>query len=366
MHVDQVIVGASVGDAVTESAIRLRDVLRRVLPSNLYAFHRSKDADSHIGMLEHYPRPEDRSDSDIIIYHVSIGDPRITDFLLHRRERLVLIYHNITPSSFFRGVDDEFANLLDAGRRELPVLLDRAEAVIADSEFNADELRALGCDSVIVAPPALNLSRLSDIASDEVFTQRIAESLHGPVALFVGQVLPHKRPDMLIAAHHLLVTNDQPDAKLVVAGPMRNVRYRKAIERFVEDLALDSVWLTGAISDAELAALYRRADLFVTASEHEGFCVPAIEAFHFDVPVLLRDFGAIKSTVGDAALVLPADTGARHLAEAMDRVLRQPLLANTLVERGRIRRERFTIEQTTAGLVDAVRLVLAKAQRVAP
>ena len=358
MHIDQIVVGASIGDAVTESAIRIRDTLRRVVESNLYAFHREPNADSHIGYLEDYPLPQDRSADDIIVYHVSIGEPRITDFLLHRRERVVLVYHNITPASFFRSVDLEFADLLDAGRRQLPALLDRAEAVIADSEFNAAELRALGRDDVVVTPPPLNLERLLEVTPDPRIETMLPEAVPGPMILFVGQVLPHKRPDLLVAAHHLLVTNYLPDARLVIAGPSRNTRYRNAIRRYIDDLALDTVWFAGELSDAELAAFYRRADVFVTASEHEGFCVPIVEAFHHDTPVIARDFGAIAETAGDAALVLPRESGARHLAEAVRLVLSDVQLRDSLVARGRERRTRYSVDRTTAGLVDALRRIV--------
>ena len=62
-------------------------------------------------------------------------------------------------------------------------------------------------------------------------------------------------------------------------------------------------WLTAE----QLAAYYRRADVFVTMSEHEGVCVPLLEAMSFEVPVVARAFGAIPETMGDAGLLLPAE-----------------------------------------------------------
>ena len=359
MHIDQIVVGAAVGDAVTESAIRIRNALRNAVESNIYAFHREPNADQDIGLMEHYPLPSHRSPDDIIVYHVSIGEPGITDFVLHRSERLVLVYHNMTPASFFRDVDPVFADLLDAGRRELPTLLDRAEAVIAVSEFNANELRAMGRHDVVVAAPPLNLRRLLDVEPDPQIQAILPVAVPGKMLLFVGQVLPHKRPDLLVAAHHLLVTNDFPDARLVIAGPSRNKRYANALRRYIDDLALDTVWFTGGLTDGELAAMYRRADVVVTASEHEGFCVPIVEAFNHDVPVIARDFGAVAETARGAALVLPSDTGARHMAEAMRRVLTDDALRDTLVARGRERREHFTVDRTTAGMLDAIRLIVS-------
>ena len=259
--------------------------------------------------MEQYPLPSHRSTEDVIVFHVTIGESSLTDFVLHRHERLVIVYHNITPASFFRDVDLEFARLLDDGRRQLPALLAKADRVIADSSFNADELRLLGRDDVVVTPPPLNLGRLVDVEPDADLVESFPTTAPGKLVLFVGQLLPHKRPDLLLGAHHLLVANHRADTRLVIAGPNRNPRYRQALQRYVKETNLDTVWITGELTEAQLASFYRRADVFVTASEHEGFCVPLVEAFHFDVPVVARGFGAIPETCGDAALGAAAGLG---------------------------------------------------------
>jgi glycosyltransferase involved in cell wall biosynthesis len=360
MHVDQIIVGASLGDAVTESALRIRDALRGEVDSDLYALHVDGRLEHNVGRVANYPMPHHRSSEDVIVFHVSIGDARLADFVLNRSERLVLVYHNITPASFFRDVDVEFARLLDDGRRQLPALLQKADRVIADSAFNAAELVALGREDVIVTPPPLNLGRLVDVEPDADLVASFDVAAPGKMVLFVGQLLPHKRPDLLLGAHHLLVANHRADTRLVIAGPNRNPRYREALNRYVQETNLDTVWITGELSDAQLAAFYRRADAFVTASEHEGFCVPLVEAFHFDLPAVARGFGAIPDTAGGAALVLPPDTGARHLAEALRRVLDDEQLRAHLVDRGRERRRAFSVESTLTGTLSVLRDVIAR------
>jgi len=199
---------------------------------------------------------------------------------------------------------------------------------------------------VAVVPPPLNLDRLLQTPPDPVFEQAIRQRAPGGVVLYVGQLLPHKRPDLLLGAHHVLTTDFAPDATLVLAGAARNPRYRNAVHSYLHELALENVWITGELTDAQLSALYRQADVFVTASEHEGFCVPLVEAMSFDLPVVARDFGAISETAGDAALILPADSGACELAEAIHRVLSDGALRHHLVERGRVRRERYRPERT--------------------
>lgn len=360
MHIDQIVVGASPGDAVTESTFRIRDALRAAVESDVYGLHIDQRLRGHVGRLQDYPLPEHRSSSDVIIYHVSIGDPRVLDFVRHRGERLFVVYHNITPSSFFRRLDPRFADLLDQGRRLLPLVLAKAEAVFADSEFNARELEALGREDVVVCPPPLHLRRLLAIDPAPELVAQFPVAVPAKLALFVGQMLPHKRPDFLVGAHHLLVANALPDARLVLAGAARNPRYASAMRRLISATNLDTVWVTGELDDAQLAAFFRRADVFVTASEHEGFCVPIVEAFHFGVPVVARGFGAITETAGDAALVLPPDASARDFAESVRRVLTDRDLSQELSDRGRRRAEQFGADVLTARMLSAIAAAIGR------
>lgn len=360
MHIDQVLVGASPGDAVTESALRIRDALRGAVESDVYALHIDERLHGNVGRLQDYPLPEHRSTSDVLIFHASIGDARVLDFVLRRGERVFVVYHNITPAPFFRHIDPTFADLLDQGRRALPLLLAKADAVFADSAFNAAELAGLGRDDVVVCPPPVRLDRLMETASDPDLERQLPIAVPEKMVLFVGQILPHKRPDLLIGAHHLLVVNAMPLARLVIAGANRHRRYGGAIRRLIDTMNLDTVWLTGEVSDAALATFYRRADVFVTASEHEGFCVPLIEAFHFGVPVVARGFGAIPETAGDAAIVLPPDSGPTHLAEATRRVLVDRDLRSELVARGEARAVQWEAEAITTRMLSAIRDAVAR------
>jgi glycosyltransferase involved in cell wall biosynthesis len=361
MRIDQVVVGAAIGDAVTEAARLTRDALRQAVPSELYAVHRDGRLSDEVHLLDRYPAATEASINDVIIFHVSIGEVGIIDWLLHRPERVILVYHNVTPASFFQRIDPGFAHLLADGRSQLRPLGERADGLLADSEFNAAELRALGRDDVEVAAPPLRLDSLYDVAPDPGLTATLARDYPGPVLLYIGQILPHKRPDFLVAAFHEYLTNVQPDATLVLCGPTRNYRYVGALRRYVESLRItDRVWITSEVSHAQLAAFIRRADLFVSASEHEGFCVPIIEAFHFGIPVLARGFGAVTATAGDAGVVLPADAGIADMAEAMGRILSDDVLLDAMSDRGRARAEEFTTEATVARFLQALQRCLVE------
>lgn len=352
MQIHQVLVSASRGDAITNAAFQVRELLRRIGPSEIYARYFDAAFDGDVLPLKDYgAHGSGAPEADIICFHASIGEPEVVSFILDRPERLVVVYHNISPPEFFRDYDPAFAGLLDAGRRELAQLAPRAQLALADSAYNAAELRALGFREVRVSPLILDIDRLTDANPDPDKSHHLATMVEGPMIVFVGQLLPHKRPDLLLKAFHVLVTYLVPDAHLALVGAGRLPAYRRMLEQFVRELNLGTAWITGALTDDELAAFYRRADLFVTASEHEGFCVPLVEAMAFDVPIVARRFAAVPETLGDAGVVIPPDDDPVLLAEAMGAVLTDEPLREQLIANGRRRMQDFAPDTARASLL---------------
>ncbi len=344
MQIHQVLASAAPGDAVTNSAIQIRQLLRHVGPSEIYAQHRDPAIHDDVKELRSFSRRPSASSEDVMILHVSIGEPEVTSFISHHSERLIVVYHNISPAQPFLPYAPQFAGLLAAGRAELPVLAKRCELALAASEYNAAELRKVGFKHVVVSHLILDTPRLLSLEPHEGTANHLRAFGKEPVILFVGQLLPHKRPDFLIHAYNWLNSKLSPTSHLVMVGPARLDRYRFSITSLLRDLTLPKAWLTGAITDEELVAFYRRADVFVTASEHEGFGVPLIEAMAFDVPVVARRFAAIPDTVGDAGIILDQDDSPIVMGEAIATVLEDNALRKALVKRGAKRVQAFEPE----------------------
>ena len=347
MEIHQVLASASPGDAVTHAAFGFRKVLRQVGRSEILAYHidpQLRDEVQALHSYEHRCRPRD-----LLIYHASIGQSEVASFLLESRSRLALIYHNITPSRYFAPFDPPFAQLLDRGRVEVQLLRDRVELALAVSEYNASELEALGYKDVRVSPLPLDLEGLSKVAPDPRTVERLAD-LDGPLVLFVGQTLPHKRPDLLVHAHHILTTYLLPDVNLALVGAGRLPRYWRAIHDQALELGLRCL-LPGWLRIEELVAFYQAADVFATMSEHEGFCVPLLEAMHFELPVLARGFGAIPDTIAGAGLVLPPAEDPILIAEAMAEMIMDGRLRERLVARGRERVNEFGLDAAEAAFI---------------
>ncbi len=348
MDFHQILVSASPGDAITNAALELRSLLRRVTRSHIFARYIDPALGGDIFSLESYPgRPGAATGENVLLYHASIGELSVASFLLGRPERIVLVYHNISPADSFRSYDPVFAGLLEDGRRQLAEMADRVTLALAVSAYNADELEALGYDDVRVAPLIVETNRLRSISPDPDMAREL-ERREGPLVLFVGQLLPHKRPDLLLQAYHVLITYLVPDAHLVLAGASRLEPYRGALEWFIRELNLLNATLVGPVSLQALVALYRRADVFVTLSEHEGFCVPLLEAMAFGVPVVARAHAAVPETLGDGGLLLPSDDGPLLAAEAMAAVLSDTRLSDRLISCGKKRLSDFNPDAARA------------------
>jgi glycosyltransferase involved in cell wall biosynthesis len=346
MEIHQLVVSASPGDAVTDAAFGFRKLLRRIGPSEVFARYidpRLSDEVHSLPVFERCSHP-----GDLLIYHASIGEPEVARFLLSWPGRLVLVYHNITPARYFAGLDPAFAQLLTQGRVELALLRERAEMAMAVSRYNAAELEALGYDDVRVCPLPVDVGRLAGVAPDPAAAGKLA-ALDGPLVLFVGQLLPHKRPDLLLSAFHVLSTYLIPGAHLALLGAGRQPRYHAALVELTRQLGLlHSSTIPGWVEPAVLAAHYRQAAVFATMSEHEGVCVPLLEAMRFDVPVVAREFGAVPETMGRAGILLPPSDDPLLVAEALAEVLTDDGLRGDLVARGRSRVGDFGLDAAEA------------------
>ncbi|MGI8753236.1 MAG: glycosyltransferase [Acidimicrobiales bacterium] len=365
MRFTQVLAGASPGDAITSAALEIDRIVTPVADTSI----RARFVEPTLtGIVTPLAAPDDArppTGDDVILLHVSIGEPDVTSWLEGRPERLVVLYHNIAPPESFETFAPGFADLLRLGRSELPALRDRAVLALAVSEYNADELRSVGFGDVRVCPLVVDPFALVETEPDPFTLQHLREVTTGPVVLFVGQVLPHKRIDWLMEAYFILVTYLIPESHLIVVGSSTLPNYQRILQSFADELNLSRSWLTGRVSAGALAAFYRRADIVVTASEHEGFCVPLLEAMAFDTPVIARRFAAIPETVGDAAVLLDPDDSAGVLAEVLSELVADPnratgpepsdprrtaSLRQTLVERGRRRLEVLSADKARTTL----------------
>lgn len=360
MQIHQILVSANPGDAITDAALEIRELLRQVGPSEIYSrFTHPKLQNDIKPLKELQQRRTGMMGQDVIVFHASIGEPEVTEFVGHRPERLIVMYHNISPSQRFLPFDPRKAGLLASGRLELQSLADKALCALTFSEYNAGELISMGFRNVEVVPLIVDVTRLTGVEPFAPTMHHFENLPDGPVILFVGQLLPHKRPDLLVQAFHVLVTHLIPEAWLAIVGNHLLPRFADHITHEINELNLNRAWMTGSVDLETLVAMYRNADLFVTMSEHEGFCVPLLEAMGFGVPVLARKVAAIPETMGDAGVLLPEDAKPELIAEAMAEMLTNHELRDDLIKKGHHRVGGFDPDIARAEILNNILAVAA-------
>jgi glycosyltransferase involved in cell wall biosynthesis len=283
-----------------------------------------------------------------LLYQSSIGSP-VGDFVAGRPEPKLVNFHNVTPSAYLEAWDPEVAQDTALGHQQLVELAPDVVLAVAVSRFNRRELTEAGFRSTAVAPPLIDLGSWRDDA-DVATVDRLAAARRagGADLLFVGRIAPHKAQHDLIKALAAYRQAYDPNARLHLVGGVSSPAYQGALDRFVAHLGLDeAVDMTGSVTDGQLAAYYRAADAFVCCSDHEGFCVPLLEAMYHQLPIVAFGAAAVPETVGRAGVVLPTK-GPALVAAAVQRVVDDTALRAALLEAGRARLAELSLERSRA------------------
>jgi glycosyltransferase involved in cell wall biosynthesis len=353
VRVDQVIPSLASRDAIGVHTLHLRDGLR------------AAGIDSDIFYGSHTPdvQGEGRPVIDLgragrdrwLLYQASIGSP-VFDILAARTEPKLVNYHNITPADLLRDWEPAVAYEVALGRTQLARLAPQSRFAVADSAFNESELAALGYQGTAVVPLLIDMQSKSgepDRPLAEFLRQR-KDRAGGADLLYVGKISPHKAPHDLVKMLDVLRRTDDPAARLHLVGSPLGETYEPALRAFIAELGLtDAVTLAGSVSGAELESYFRAADVFVMASDHEGFCVPLAEAMGHGVPIVAYGVTAVPETVGGAGLVL-TDKSPVPFAAAVGRVLRDARLREVLAAAGLARAASFDLAASTRRFVALV------------
>lgn len=348
---DQLLVGAAPGDAITGNVLLLQGELAKLGPSEVFSQHYEAGVRGEVRTLAELPTRPNRDRP--LIFHASMGSWPVYE-ALKAEPRLILVYHNFSPPEYYVEFNPEVAGDLVRGRWELEQIRDRVELAIAVSEFNAEELRQLGYRNVVVVPPTPDVDRLNRVVPSPDMLDRITSWGPGPLVLCVAQLLPHKRIERVLAAMAVLQQEFLPDARLALVGVDRFPKYTTALHVLGRTAGLREPQWVGRITDAELSALYLRAQAFLTLTEHEGFCVPAVEAMAIGTPVVASARAALPSTVADAGILVDDPDDPMLVAGLLHRVLTDATLRHVLIGRGVSRAKQLSARASLPQLVQAV------------
>jgi glycosyltransferase involved in cell wall biosynthesis len=327
IRIHQVLATLGYGDAIGHEVLGIQRVLRGAgYESEIFvetADHRLESQTRDYRELIDFSHPDN-----LLLHHFSLGSKASrTAYALP--DRMALIYHNITPPEYFVGVHRTLARQTFRGRRELQAYAERCDLAMGDSEFNRRDLDALGFPRTAVLPVVPDFSHL-DREPNWLVARDFDDAWTN--VLFVGRIIANKKIEDLISWFHVYHTIFNPRSRLLLVGAQNGFeRYLASLHQLVARLGASHVNFIGHVSDEELVAFYETADLFLCASEHEGFCVPIVEAFYKQVPVLAYAATAVPSTM-DGAGVLFEDRSPLHVATLMDEIVSNAALQDRIVD----------------------------------
>lgn len=338
-QVHQVLATLSYGDAIAHHALAIQRSLRRAgYQSDIFAESVHPRVAQYARPLEDYGCVSARDA--VCLFHYAVGSAA-GPLVYHSPDRLVIVYHNITPAKYFLGFQNHVVGLCYHGRRELRRFASRAELALGVSAFNEGELAAAGFTRTGVLPI------VPDLGARERRASHVVRRLYGDGrtnVLFVGRVIPNKRIDDLIRAFAVYKRHLDPRSRLLLVGDTAGCpHYLDGLLAMARELGVADVVFAGHVDDDELRAYYRVGSVFLCLSEHEGFCVPLLEAMSFGVPVIAYDAGAVAETLRGGGVLLKQKSP-QTVAELVDRLVRDAAL-------------RASVLATQSRTLDAVRAI---------
>ncbi len=329
-------------DAASRQLLRMDGMLRELgYDTAMYAHRLDDRLADRVRMMGDF----DAAPEDIVIYHMTTGTS-FNRWVWRYPRKIVLFYHNITPARYFFG--SAWGSWLKClrGRWDLKKIARNTLFAWGASEYSRRELEETGISRTEVLPIAVEPGMYKERGEDESVLRFQDGRLN---LLVVGRGVPHKKQDEAIEAAAWYRDHISPDVRLVLIGNIK-AGYEKKLHALVRRLNMeDHVLFAGQVTDEALCTWYRIADGLLCLSEHEGFCVPLIEAMIFGLPIFAKPAAAVPETLGNAG-VLFTDLSPGGIAETVRRTLEDEL-ALARLKKGRAERlEAFSLDKVKGRL----------------
>ncbi|MGI6524087.1 MAG: glycosyltransferase [Bdellovibrionota bacterium] len=281
-----------------------------------------------------------------VLFHFSLGSPLSDLYKNITTAKRSMIFHNLTDPHWFKGVNPRIVADLENGQKQLPEMCQVTDRLIADSPFNAKELKKYGFDAEVLELP-IDEEKWGVEPNSGIAAMLAADpSLH---LVHTGRLAPNKCIEDIIKTFYFLHHKINRQSKLWLVGiDIDTELYSFSLKRMVDEFDLtDAVNFVGCLADSELKALYQNADVYLCMSEHEGFCLPVIEAMYFNLPVITFDSTALSDTVGDGAIIVK-EKRHHYIAEMIQAIFSDSSLRDKLKQAGAERAKHFSFERFSA------------------
>lgn len=343
LQIHQMLPIFSYGDAIGNNVLAIQRILRR-LGFNSYIY--ADLVDQRLSLFyKPYKKYLDISSGDnILIYHYSLFSG-LSDFIRCLPDKKIMIYHNITPEYFYRGISEEVARNCRLGREELKNILGCFHLALGDSEFNRQELEGFGARKTGVFPYIVDFERYNIQPCQNRFPieDNCTKILH------VGRVTPNKKIEDVIKVFYFYQKINPQSQLFFIGGDNDTEIYSNALKRLVYNLGLEKVYFLGHVDFEDLVKFYKESDIYLCMSEHEGFCVPLVESMYFNLPVLAYNSTAIPYTLEDAGILIN-EKKYHEVAEMIHLLVTDKVLREKVIKGQRERLMDFNIDKITEQL----------------
>lgn len=330
------------GDGVGNDALAMDTILKQMgYETKIYA--ENIDARIKEGLAEKIENASELQEDDVIIYHLSTGTV-LNETLKSYPCKKIVVYHNITPAHFFADYNQELEDLCRRGREGISMVREAADYCLAVSEYNKKELVEAGytCD-IDVLPILIPYADYEKEPDSAVMEQYSDDWVN---IVFVGRIVPNKKQEDIIKTFYYYKKFVNPKSRLFLVGAYGGLeRYYGRLRKYVEELQLEDVYFTGHAKFNEILAYYRIADVFLCMSEHEGFCIPLVEAMYFNIPIVAYSDTGVKETLSYAGLKLEKKD-CKAAAEMIDMLMQNEELREKVIEIQNRRLKDFDYEET--------------------
>lgn len=294
----------------------------------------------------------------VIIYHHS-GFWELGEEILDACKcKLVIRYHNITPPEFFEPYNAFHYSQCKYGREQTERFIEKYPQAIwlSDSEYNQKEIHDVSSERLFICPPFHKIGEWTAKLPSERVLQELLYDNRLQV-LFVGRIAPNKGHLFMLEVLSCYCENYDKSIVLRIVGRPDDLLegYNEEIKQHIRFHGLEgNVKFIGEITDSTLLAYYLGSDAFLCVSEHEGFCVPILEAQSCELPVLARKLCAVPDTLGEEQLLLEEDV--REYAAALHELKQNQRLVEYVREQGKINYEmKYTNEVITKKFTEFIK-----------
>ena len=370
LSINQFLPSLSPHDAIGNETLEIQCILQDMgFRSDIYCEHVHKDlaGKAIVSNLDYFKA----SPNEIMFYHYAVYSKAILN-LASASASVWLRYHNVTPERFFDPVTEPHSfQACEIGRKQLPLATLTSEFIFAASEFNKSEIDAIGHSNSTVVPLLRNYEALFSKNSDHDIVAKLDLHKERNICLFVGRLVPNKRQQDLIQMIRLYKQFVSDKIRLILVGSSYSKSYEFKLKEYAQDLGLKvceskaqagedfDVLFTGSVRDEELLALYKSAKVFVSASEHEGFCIPLVEAMGMGLPIVAHSSSAIPETIGKAGLLVNKFNPQEFLS-AVKSVLTNEQVQSQLSRLGKVRHQELSFPATKKLFVDTIEKLVSQ------